>query len=77
LNMTYLNTLKALVTIYRAAVGISSPYSRYFTVKTVMLSGFRLFWVPEAARDNTKETIVGRKVANDISTHFRSAGYYR
>ena len=42
-----------------------------FTIST----RFRLFWALEAVRAKTEETIVGMKVAHDISKHSRSVAY--
>ena len=52
------------------AVGTVSNGS-IFTVP----SRIRLFWALEAVRAKTEETIVGMKVAHDISKHSRSVAY--
>ena len=54
------------VDLYLAAEAVSNGYI------LVIWSRFRLFWVLEAARDKTKETIVGIQVAYDIYKHRRS-----
>ena len=69
--MTFVNTLEAFFGI-NGAVGL---FLALGTVSNgyifVISSRFRLFWVLEAARGKTKETIVGIEVAYDIYKNFR------